>query len=420
MSETIFYAWQSDAPNNICRTFIERAAKQALKRIALDLPLENAPRLDQDTKGASGMVSVADTIFEKLDSAFAVIADVTLVGRVTSRRPRPAGTEGKKHAKRKLTPNPNVMLEIGYAGRGRGWHRVIPVMNTAFGAPDDLPFDVRHRRWPITFHLAEGVDANKAEIKENLVAAIERELRNLMNRSGGLAGLTEQRALEIRSVFHSEIRAGRFGRLDATGGAMCLLMIPKEYGTRRLDFSSADRALLRKFSTVEGWSDIGSGPRGRFFENVAAQDGVVQGVARIDEYGAVYTATQNIYWPNPQADRPTTIPSGKIEQDVVQCLCSQLPALRLLQFFGPIYLDLSFLNLRQCRLGVSQSMGSFGRELPAGYDIVPDLVLSEPDASPEGTLKGVTDALRGAIDFMWREFGFDRSANYDAAGVWHP
>jgi hypothetical protein len=63
------------------------------------------------------------------------------------------------HSK-KLIPNPNVTLELGYAARSIGWDRIICVMNTAFGPPEELIFDLRHRRWPICYKLeGEGGEA---------------------------------------------------------------------------------------------------------------------------------------------------------------------------------------------------------------------------------------------------------------------
>lgn len=39
---------------------------------------------------------------------------------------------------------------------------MIAVLNLAFGGPECLPFDIKHKRWPVTYRLVEG--ATKAEI----------------------------------------------------------------------------------------------------------------------------------------------------------------------------------------------------------------------------------------------------------------
>jgi hypothetical protein len=54
MNFTIFYAWQSDRPENTHRYLIREAAKEAVKRIARDVDVEDSPRLDHDTKDVPG------------------------------------------------------------------------------------------------------------------------------------------------------------------------------------------------------------------------------------------------------------------------------------------------------------------------------------------------------------------------------
>ena len=57
-----------------------------------------------------------------------------------------ATTEGGK-----LVPNPNVMGEYGYALSQKGTRRILLAMNTAFGPPEQLPFDLSHLRHPTTY-----------------------------------------------------------------------------------------------------------------------------------------------------------------------------------------------------------------------------------------------------------------------------
>lgn len=46
----------------------------------------------------------------------------------------------------KKTPNPNVLLELGYAVSRLGWERVICLFNSNIGKIEDLPFDLRQKR----------------------------------------------------------------------------------------------------------------------------------------------------------------------------------------------------------------------------------------------------------------------------------
>jgi hypothetical protein len=57
-------------------------------------------------------------------------------------------------------PNPNVLLEHGWALRALSWRRVFSVMNVARGHPDDhpLPFDLQHFKRPIFYNCPEDAD----------------------------------------------------------------------------------------------------------------------------------------------------------------------------------------------------------------------------------------------------------------------
>jgi len=115
--------------------------------------------IDKDTKGISGTPPIVDTIFKKIDSACAFVADLTFVGKRLNGRP---------------TPNPNVLLEYGWALKSLGHARIITLMNTAYGTPSDetLPFNMKHLRWPITYHLPDGSDDSaKQAVRKNLAGA---------------------------------------------------------------------------------------------------------------------------------------------------------------------------------------------------------------------------------------------------------
>jgi hypothetical protein len=117
-----------------------------------DEGLYPAPRLDQDTKGVSGTPEIATTILNKIRSCSTFVADVTFSGTVVD-------SEGQT----KQTPNANVLLELGYALHCPGSARIVCVMNTHFGEPKHLPFNLRHRRWPLCYSI--GGSATKEDVK---------------------------------------------------------------------------------------------------------------------------------------------------------------------------------------------------------------------------------------------------------------
>ena len=154
MPSILFYSWQSDLPNNCNRGLIRRAIDDAVAQLNRELDVEDAVRVDQDTQGEPGSPAIADTILRKIEECTVFIPDVTFI--VGSGEARP-------------TPNPNVMVEYGFALRVCGDSRILPVFNSALGRWEDLPFDMRHKRRPILYEAnKEMSDEQRREARQEL------------------------------------------------------------------------------------------------------------------------------------------------------------------------------------------------------------------------------------------------------------
>ncbi len=164
MGETIFYSWQDDLPRRANRQLIRDALKVAIQQIGEELGIELT--LDQDTQGVPGNPVVVDTILSKIRACRIFAPDLSFV----------ATTEGGKKV-----PNPNVLLELGFALEALGDRKSLIVMNEYYGTPNDLPFDLGFRRWPITYNLAP--DATKSDLaatRTNLQHQFTSALRTLL------------------------------------------------------------------------------------------------------------------------------------------------------------------------------------------------------------------------------------------------
>lgn len=175
----VFWSWQSDYSPATCRHFIREALVSAIKLLTDELGVDDAdrPEIDHDTKGERGMADISATILNKIGNSAVFVADLTPIAR---------------SAAGKWLPNPNVMIELGWAMHRPGWERVIGVLNTASGAEvEDLPFDIRQRRI-ITFVLNEGAEkATRKAVQTKLTRELKEALRiNLENRSEELAAAT--------------------------------------------------------------------------------------------------------------------------------------------------------------------------------------------------------------------------------------
>lgn len=122
----IFLSWESD--RHECRNFV----LSALEKLPNKLSGLTTINVDRDTYKVPGSPDIGDTIFEKIDRCDLFVADVTLIN--------------SKESKIRLTPNPNVMIELGYAIKSLGWDHIILLQCKDYGDIEELPFDINHRR----------------------------------------------------------------------------------------------------------------------------------------------------------------------------------------------------------------------------------------------------------------------------------
>jgi len=168
MAKHVFFSWQSDTPNKVGRSFLKDILEEVCASMASDTTLDEVLRdvaVDSDTQGVAGQPPIVETIFKKIDATAVFIADMTFTGRRIDGRP---------------TPNPNVLIEYGWALKSLTNERVICVMNTAYGEPtsEDLPFDLAHLRWPIRYNLPDNASAAvKAEEKRKLSNTLKDAIR---------------------------------------------------------------------------------------------------------------------------------------------------------------------------------------------------------------------------------------------------
>lgn len=192
MKHVIFYSWQADLPNSTNRGFIHDALEQAANTIATDLDIE--PVIERDTQGTPGSPDIAQTIFAKIAASNAFLADITLINPTSSER---------------RTPNPNVLLELGYAIATIGPERTILVMNTAYGPIENLPFDLKMRRviaYTITADTIEKAPERKrlASILRDAITSILTTPTKPRQASAAIQAQELQRVLH-QAHFHTRV-----------------------------------------------------------------------------------------------------------------------------------------------------------------------------------------------------------------------
>lgn len=155
-----FLSWQSDRRK--CRSFVSSVVKKIPAKVA-DF---TRTIIDRDTVNVPGSPDIGDTIFEKIDNCDLFIADITLIN--------------DKSSQCRLTPNPNVMIELGYAIKTLGWDRILLLQCSDYGSIEDQPFDINHRR---ICNYTLGLDAENEEEKNKIMKESKEHVINIVAES---------------------------------------------------------------------------------------------------------------------------------------------------------------------------------------------------------------------------------------------
>ncbi|MBY5421049.1 hypothetical protein [Rhizobium leguminosarum] len=172
MTHHIFFSWQSDTHNAVGRSMTEACLERAIGLLQADADVDLADRelaIDKDTLHVPGSPAIAETIYDKIDRAAVFLSDLTYVAL----RPNGGGI-----------PNPNVLIEHGWALKSLSSRRVISVMNTALGDPEqhELPFDLRHVRRPILYACSpDAKQEDKKKGREVLTSHLVAALKAIFN-----------------------------------------------------------------------------------------------------------------------------------------------------------------------------------------------------------------------------------------------
>ncbi len=144
--------------------------KTAAKKVQSDLAVK--VKVDHDTKREPGSPGIVDTIFRKIEISQIFVCDITIVNKVQSR------FWSFLFEKRKVrnTPNPNVLIELGYAIRVLGWERIICINHSGYSSPEELPFDIRKNRISPYGKKSKG----KLQSKEALTASLRNAIKTIL------------------------------------------------------------------------------------------------------------------------------------------------------------------------------------------------------------------------------------------------
>lgn len=162
---TIFYSWQSDLSKDTNMIALRHALREAANKVENEIDNLKVD-IDEATRDAAGSPNMLKMIFSKIEASDIFVCDLTTINKETN--------DSRK------VPNPNVLIELGFAVATIGWDRIIILFNKLFGNfPGDLPFDIdKHRATPYSISGKKDNNGKKqiaSVLKEAIAKIIEKE-----------------------------------------------------------------------------------------------------------------------------------------------------------------------------------------------------------------------------------------------------
>ncbi len=171
----LFCSWQTETPPKTGRQFIRDALREAAEQLQFAADIAEPDRyrrqLDQDGERVPGDPELVRGILQQIEACALLVADVTAVGRSSS------GTDGADAGGGSGLIDSDVAIELGYALRALGEHRLLRVFNAHYGRLEELSFNVRNHSGAVGFTLAPTADrqeiaAEKIRFIAQLVGAL--------------------------------------------------------------------------------------------------------------------------------------------------------------------------------------------------------------------------------------------------------
>lgn len=173
MDYKVFYSWQSDLDSRTNEQFIEEALKNAIEKLNKDSSLSVNLIFDRDIANIPGSPEIAATILAKIEESNIFVGDVSIINSKHSQ-----DIAGTKNIRK--TPNPNVLVELGYALKTLGTGKIVLVNNLAYGKHEELPFDFRHR-YVVGYSLSQNDSKSMRETEyQKLEALLMQELQKIV------------------------------------------------------------------------------------------------------------------------------------------------------------------------------------------------------------------------------------------------
>ena len=456
MPFTVFYAWQTDTSPDLNRSFIQQALESAIKQLnselcgkpadltlvpspALDEPDENSARdveaadseivLQSGASGMTGAPAIADVILARIKTCGVFVGDVSFVTKFHTFDKRT-----------KSQPNANVLIEVGAAAlTADEWDRVLLVLNTASGAVDELPFDLKHRDCGIQYDLRDPNDPQRASKRQELTKALIEKIRPIYRKRVSLRLEAQKmdeekvakegvdRAEAEREHFEQQLLTEQFYTFRAKICILAVTILPLVPLKKELDFSKNELVLTEIIQPF-----LGDGRPPEYRAKSVITGGVSRGIpdslVELKKSGSIFACYNLVYlrdeisgsWelgsmggtPVDPA-KPYPLSMARYQTIIIQRVQRFLHSLKELNVNGPWFFSISLLNVKNCILmPLDYPTALRGRGRP--YDkehVKTDYVILPADVNIADD-EHVTTALAEPLGELWRAFGYRTYPRY--------
>lgn len=180
MKIRIFYSWQTTTNTKYNKNFILTCIEKAVKKVKLKPELKDVEFVIlEGVTGEPGSPRVASKIAdERIPTCDIFISDLSVVNHISNFQKIVQKLVGIKF---KPFQNNNVIYEHGVAYNAIGLEKMIGVLNTAYGSPnenpDNIPFDLKHIRFPIGYKYSKTTN-NKEDVQKKFVDDLASAIKN--------------------------------------------------------------------------------------------------------------------------------------------------------------------------------------------------------------------------------------------------
>jgi hypothetical protein len=456
MPFTIFYAWQMDRPTKLNRWFIQSALKAAIKQLkkefsadVADVKLEPARAIEKKEEqadpepdpadeqiilqvgavGVGGAQLIAETILHRIAQCDVFVADLSFVGEVKT-------ADGRD----KLLPNPNVLIESGAAARtGQGWDRVVLVLNTAFGAVDQLPFDLKHRVCHIKYELSDPNDPDRTNKKIQLTKDLVSQIRQIYQveksrqqtaHEQTTANATSEgllRANKIRDDFERSLAENRFYNFKAQCCILAVSLTPLHPKTTELNLGRIDESALRGY--IQPLGNFDGHVRHRMKSITCETDsGVPVSLVELTSAGSILACynlkygQDNVTMRVPHVkqidpSKPYILSMENYQSQLISGVPRFLKGLVKLDIVGPWVFSLSLLKARNCQMVLIDRIERPQSDTLCELDDIRTESLILPSDLNLKDNEAVTMAMSQSLRQLWRACGYSTFPIYRPDGV---